>query len=425
MKNKILFIVLQFIISVTLISQWQQVNIFNSTEKIQNLDAVGQSVIWVVSFEAASNIYRTTNSGLNWIHSGSVPEYCYFISAVNSTTAWVSSGLGNIYKTSNGGINWVQQQYSPKNFINRIHFFNENTGYILADAVNDTVGFFYTRNGGNTWIRSSKAPVSNSGTLLVENCGNQLDTNFIWFCGHHGETNYKFYKLTGGFESLWQVHDYGQTGSFRFAVFKDNLNGIAAAYGGQIVITSDGGATWLNKNSAVGTGTLHELIAVPGSNWIIALRGNAINLSRDFCSTWFASNFAGGTPGYGDAFDTNRIWLSYTNGSVIKYNLLAIGISLISNNIPNAFRLMQNYPNPFNPITKIRFAVPSEVQSTGKSNLSVFDVNGKLIKTILDMTLEQGEYEAIFDGSNYSSGIYFYKLTYRDLSAVNKMILVK
>lgn len=425
MKNKILFLVLHFIISVTLISQWQQVSVFNSTEKIQNLDVVDQSVIWVVSFEASSKIYRSTNSGLTWISSGTIPEYCYFISAVNSTTAWVSSAAGNMYKTTNGGVNWVQQSYSPKNYINRIHFFNANTGYFLADAVNDTVGFFYTRNGGNTWIRSSNTPINNTTTLIVENCANQLDTNFIWFCGHHGGTNYKFYKLNGGFESTWQLYDYGQSGSFRFAVFKDNLNGIAAAYGGQIVITSDGGATWLNKNSAVGTGTLHELIIVPGTDWIIALRGNAINLSRDFCGTWFASNFAGGTPGYGDAIDTNRIWLSYTNGSVIKYNLLAIGINVIGINIANKFSLLQNYPNPFNPETLIRFSLPAGGNFESKVNLAVYDINGKLIDILVDKTLPKGEYEVKFDGSKYSSGIYFYRLTSGGLTAVNRMILIK
>ncbi len=98
----------------------------------------------------------------------------------------------------------------------------------------------------------------------------------------------------------------------------------------------------------------------------------------------------------------------------------------ISSEVPDKFTLGQNYPNPFNPVTKIKFAIPSNVKGqTSDVKLIIYDALGKNVATLVNEKLNAGSYEAEFNGSNYSSGIYFYKLEAGDFSEVKRMILLK
>jgi hypothetical protein len=123
---------------------------------------------------------------------------------------------------------------------------------------------------------------------------------------------------------------------------------------------------------------------------------------------------------------TNKMFVSGSSNSYIELPItnLVIGIQQISSEIPVKFNLNQNYPNPFNPVTKIRFQVPS----TGKNNyvmIKVYDISGREVSTLVDDNFTAGTYEAEWDGSKYSSGVYFYRMTVGDFSDVKKMILVK
>ena len=89
--------------------------------------------------------------------------------------------------------------------------------------------------------------------------------------------------------------------------------------------------------------------------------------------------------------------------------------------IPDDFKLYNNYPNPFNPVTKIRFNIPN----AGKVIFSIYDMLGNEIFTINENNLIPGIYEYQFDGSNYPSGIYFYRLISGNFSETKKMVLIK
>jgi hypothetical protein len=87
---------------------------------------------------------------------------------------------------------------------------------------------------------------------------------------------------------------------------------------------------------------------------------------------------------------------------------------------------LSNYPNPFNPATTINFSIPekSDVQ------LCIYDVTGKLVKTLVNKKIDAGTYKFVWDGRDETdrqtaSGIYFSRLTSEGKSAVNKMILLK
>jgi len=99
--------------------------------------------------------------------------------------------------------------------------------------------------------------------------------------------------------------------------------------------------------------------------------------------------------------------------------------TLIDNNflaeVPTDFRLFHNYPNPFNPETKIRFNLPKSV----KVKMTVYDIAGRKVKSLLNEDKTAGSYEIIFDGSQLASGIYLYTLEAGNYTDVKKMILLK
>jgi hypothetical protein len=130
--------------------------------------------------------------------------------------------------------------------------------------------------------------------------------------------------------------------------------------------------------------------------------------------------------------------LVYVNNSSRSYldlplSNFVIGIRNVSLNIPENFKLYQNYPNPFNPYTKIKFAVPVTVTSqTSNIRIDVFDVLGRQVELLVNDHLKPGTYEIDFNGSKYSSGVYFYRLTVQNekmqtplYSQTLKMILLK
>jgi flagellar hook assembly protein FlgD len=95
--------------------------------------------------------------------------------------------------------------------------------------------------------------------------------------------------------------------------------------------------------------------------------------------------------------------------------------------LPQGFELHQNYPNPFNPTTNINFSIPQ----TEKVHLAIYDIQGTLIRTLVDHELyNQGTYRVTWDGKDQlgqrvSSGIYFARILSGNFIKTIKMNLVK
>ena len=98
-----------------------------------------------------------------------------------------------------------------------------------------------------------------------------------------------------------------------------------------------------------------------------------------------------------------------------------IGVKTLSTEIPASYSLEQNYPNPFNSMTKIQF----QVQSSKFVKLIVYDLLGKEVRTLVNEYKDAGSYIVSFDGSELSSGIYFYKMRAGDFVRVRRMVLIK
>lgn len=88
---------------------------------------------------------------------------------------------------------------------------------------------------------------------------------------------------------------------------------------------------------------------------------------------------------------------------------------------PNGFQLKQNYPNPFNPSTTFRFFLESSAQV----QLTIFDLSGKEVATVVNKKLSAGEHQAFFNASDLASGSYFYQLHAAGITETRKMLLIK
>lgn len=109
------------------------------------------------------------------------------------------------------------------------------------------------------------------------------------------------------------------------------------------------------------------------------------------------------------------------NGTVFGDTSMLVGINQISGEVPIDFSISQNYPNPFNPVTKIKFSIPI----SSFVNITIFNVTGSEIETIVNSDLIAGTYEADWNAENYPSGVYYYKLTAGNFSQTKKMVLMK
>ena len=109
------------------------------------------------------------------------------------------------------------------------------------------------------------------------------------------------------------------------------------------------------------------------------------------------------------------------NGNYTYENLT----NLVIVGIPSKFDVTQNYPNPFNPTTKIDFNLPFD----SKVNITVFDITGRELKTLINETKQAGYYTVDFNGGSIASGVYFYRITAQSNNqsfvVTKKMMLIK
>jgi hypothetical protein len=89
--------------------------------------------------------------------------------------------------------------------------------------------------------------------------------------------------------------------------------------------------------------------------------------------------------------------------------------------ISNSYTLKQNYPNPFNPKTIINYELPI----TNYVDLSVYDLLGQKVVTLVSEYQNAGYHQVEWDASDFSSGVYVYELKADDYRDVKKMVLLK
>lgn len=166
---------------------------------------------------------------------------------------------------------------------------------------------------------------------------------------------------------------------------------------------------------------------------------NEIYLTTQTQGLWISSNINSGTPVFSNVsnypfqmpfrvffnpYNTNEIWVTSFGNGMKMGTLVATGISDFSSNdeqLPTNPTLSQNYPNPFNPTTHFRFTIADLRFVT----LAVFDLVGREVATLVNQEMSPGNYEATFDGTGLTSGIYFYRLQAGEFVQTRKLILQK
>lgn len=186
------------------------------------------------------------------------------------------------------------------------------------------------------------------------------------------------------------------------------VNSDARNYVGDFAFNLSGSGEELRLFNA--EGGLVDVVTYSDSNpWPIEADGDGStleltdsNADNTIAASWMASSRLGGTPGW-------------ANGTMPVSN------EIEGKDTPDSFVLKQNYPNPFNPSTNISFVLPKST----KVQLTVYNMLGQKVETLVDGNLTSGSHTIRFDASNLSSGIYIYQLRTPTTSLTKRMVLVK
>lgn len=113
-----------------------------------------------------------------------------------------------------------------------------------------------------------------------------------------------------------------------------------------------------------------------------------------------------------------------TLSEYVKYifeNNLTVSVQNVLQEVPSTYNLAQNYPNPFNPSTTISYSIPE----AGDVKLSVFDMMGREVMTLVNEFRHAGSYEAILNADRFASGTYFYRFETGNYISAKKMVYLK
>jgi|GEM_PF-4515425 len=174
-----------------------------------------------------------------------------------------------------------------------------------------------------------------------------------------------------------------------------------------------------------GSGGIAVLSAKDGSllaSLLVAVEGIGPNQIPDSC-TLDLSPLAGQEViiEVVDAFEGGWGWLAIDEIQITNARVVETNVASKPSAVPTTFALMQNYPNPFNLNTNIQFQIPKD----GHVTLSVFNPLGQPVATLMDQFMKRGTHQVTFNATNFTSGIYFYRLQIDGYSQVKKMMLLK
>jgi hypothetical protein len=348
-----------------------------------------------IAVDNSGNVYVTGRSTGNYF------DYC--------TIKYNSSGVQQ----------WVQRYNGPGNYSDAAYSLavdNNSNVYVTGSSWGngsslDYCTIKYNSSGVQQWVQRYNGPGNNNDeahSIAIDNSGNVYITGGSTGSG----TGYDFCTIK-----------YNSSGVQQWARRYNNpVNNEDVS--NSVVVDNSGNVFVTGYFTAVGTGKDYCTIKYNSSGvqqWVQSYNGPGDG--EDIANSLAVDNsgniyVTGGSTGSG----SNRDYCT------IKYHE-PIGIKQISSEIPDKFNLSQNYPNPFNPSTKIKFDIPNFPLMKGVRGMSVrltiYDLLGREVATLVNRQLQPGTYEVEWDGTNYPSGVYFYKLSAGDYIETKKMVLVK
>jgi hypothetical protein len=350
--------------------------------------------------------------------TGNGNDYAYALSQIGGG-GWVyvtgmsrnSSGTDDLVTVAYDG-NGVQQWVSPYGGASQIQekhqvVVADRRGVYVTGVSNGNVVVIkydpYT--GQQLWDRAAYQGVGQSLGIFRKSCGTLLGspcyTNDVYAVGY---INNKYgiikYDDDGNFQ--WE-REYGTTGQSRSLGFDNNENVyVTGNVGSSSIYTAT--VKW-DKNG----NQLWDVIqgANPSDGKSIAVNYNGYAYITG-CQS-------------GDNLDYKTILYTAPpgNGHLTVQN--PNGTENQISNIPDSYSLAQNYPNPFNPVTVIKYGIPK----AASLSISVYNLLGQKVATLVNETKDAGYYDVRFDGSNLSSGIYIYRIVAGSYTDMKKMVLMK
>lgn len=407
MKRLIITGLFAFLISTTFLSDnppgwYQQVlPVSNTVTDISFIDSMRG---WVITERNSGDAYilHTTNGGNNWNIQLQQVLLLTAIQFPDSNTGYVvgSAPGGIVLKTTNSGNNWINISTLSAYPLWDVKFVNKDTGWVCSDDEFDG-GVFKTTNGGSNWQRQTTPTQLRPIKLFFIN----VDTGWAL-----NPPNNSIYKTTNG--GINWLFLNGISSGLKDLFFLSNDTGwIIRTINNQngILKTINAGVNWFVQPDPRPTGSgLNDISIFSNSKGWIPTQSHTI-LSLYNSSTWGTQSVPSGFDPYYSIFMTDTI-TGYSGGTIfVKTEDGGGGITDIESNnatIPEDYILFQNYPNPFNPKTIINY----ELRVNGIITVKIFDIQGRDLKTLVNKRQNPGEYKIEFDGSELSSGVYYYKI---------------
>lgn len=344
----------------------------------------------VVRVDGAGNVYVTGNS--------------------------TGSGSGFDYETikynSAGQQQWEARYNGPNNaddIPTSLEIDNAGNVYVTGGSSgttssNDYATVKYNSAGQQQWVSRYNGPGNDqdiASSLKVDQYGNVFVTGSS--IGQGTATDYATVKYNSAGAEQWAVRFNGSNNT------SDEATALALDAAGNVYITGESNSGGTNYDYA----TIRYSPADGSQMWAMIYNGTGNNIDEAFGIVVDGANniyVTGNSTGSGTSMDFGTI----------KYSQVT-GVTPVSNEIPKVYNLSQNYPNPFNPSTTVNFDLPNSSQA----KLVVYDMLGRQVDVLLDGQLNAGRYKVDWNASNFSSGVYFYKLSAGDFTDTKKLTLVK
>jgi photosystem II stability/assembly factor-like uncharacterized protein len=333
-----------------------------------------------------NGVRRSTDGGVSWASatgglSGSGSWVGPLISHPSEAQVFFT-GRQQVFKTTDGGALWTAISTGISGTIREMAISRSNPQIILASASNT---LFKSTDGGVTF-----------NSITPGSPGRTITSVYI----HPDSSN----------------------------VFLATFSGFGA---GKVSKTTNGGTSWFDISGDLPDSPTNDvLIYYPGfaTSYYLAAMDIGVFLTTNYGASW--TELADGLPNtVAMHLDynllSNKIRIGTHGRGTWETSITITGIVHQNNEIPNAYNLGQNYPNPFNPMTFIKYSV----KDAGLVKLSIYDMLGREASKVVNQFQNAGTYTVQVDGSNLSSGAYFYKLTVtgsnNTFTETKKMVLSK
>lgn len=399
---------LLFMVSGNLHSQWHSQNT-GVTSQLRSVYFKDQNTGWACGFDA---VVKTTNGGGDWQATNIAGDHRW-IAFLNSSTGYVCGGAGKFLRTTNEGESWQA--------LNTGFNVRHNQIGIAPD------GKIIIPSNGSVILRSTDSGITWQNILNIPAFVDFFSVKILNDSTYIISGNESVILRTTNDGSTWENISIGMPNPLFAVEFAGQQTGWVTGCCGMFMRTTNAGISWTTDLYLTPGYTLFDMeFRNPIKGWVIGeagyiLRTTNAGVNWDSLVTGtqldlFSVSFADENTGY--ACGHNGTMLKTTNGGG-PGTPIGIEASTVS---ADEFSLEQNYPNPFNPYTTITFTL----KTASEVELVVYDAGGKKAVTLQSGRRSSGNHSAVFNGSQFASGIYYYSLRVgRTTVATKKMALIK